>query len=305
MQGGGFRIDPADRPYAASEPDRAPPSWNPGDQRGLRLGATRLGVAALFMVVAAGGLWLAYSKGRSSAGSGGVPLIKADQTAMKVKPDNPGGVADDGGTPVYNVGATNGAKVEQLLPPPEQPLAKPPPDAVPAPAPVQAATANPAPAVSAAAPLAASPSGTVPSAANTSAAPVTAAPVASAPTVPAPAAPAPEIAEDTAPAPAAPPPKPAKKAEMPKQVAAAGGPLRIQIAATKDIASAHKEWARLKAAHGDVLGDLKAFGVRVDLGERGIFYRIQAGPIATRADASKRCAVLKQSGIGCIIVKQP
>lgn len=309
--GGGFRIDPADRPFATSEPDRAPESWNLGERSGFRIGFTRLGLAAAFMAVAAGGLWLAYSKGKSAVSGGGVPLIKADQTAMKSKPDNPGGVSEDGDTPVYSVNAGTGAKVEQLLPGPELPMTKPQPAPEVVPPPVVATTTAPAadtaPSAAAAPPTAA---GIAPSAAPTTA--IAAVPVAA----PAQSAPAQNtLAPIAAPAPESkpvavtpPPPKPAAPAVKapPKQVAAAGGgPLRIQIAATKDIGSAHKEWARLKAAHMDVLGDLKAFGVRVDLGDRGIFYRIQAGPIDTRADAMKRCAVLKQSGIGCIIVKQP
>lgn len=311
--GGGFRIDPADRPFATSEPDRAPESWNIGDRSALRVGLTRLGLAAIFMAVAAGGLWIAYSKGRSAV-SGGVPLIKADQTAMKVKPDNPGGVSEDGDTPVYSVNAGNGAKVEQLLPGPEQPMAKPQPIAEVAPPPVVQPPVVAPPAATGAAPPTVAASGS-----DKATAPSASAPPSASPTMPIAAAPVTEPAQATltpvATPPAEsqavaapPPPKPAAPLQVkaPKQVAAAGGgPLRIQIAATKDIGSAHKEWARLKAAHMDVLGDLKAFGVRVDLGDRGIFYRIQAGPIDNRADATKRCAVLKQSGIGCIIVKQP
>ena len=322
--GGGFRIDPADRPFATSEPERGADSWNVGDYSGFRVGFTRLVLALIFMAVAAGGLWMAYSKGKSAIAGGGVPLIKADQAAMKSKPDNPGGVSEDGDTPVYSVNAGNGAKVEQLLPGPEQPLPKPAPAPVPVappvvaasppmPGPVASTTAGPANGVIPASPTA--PTAAVPSPAPGAAAPVTApgqktlAPVAAPQTDDQQAvAEAPNPAVSPLPPPS-PKPKPAvgvPATKAPKQVAAAGGgTLRIQIAATKDIGSAHKEWARLKAAHMDVLGDLKAFGVRVDLGDRGIFYRIQAGPIDTRADAVKRCAVLKESGIGCIIVKQP
>lgn len=306
--GGGFRIDPADRPFATSEPDRPPDSWSLGERSGFRIGFARLGLAVAFMAVAAGGLWLAYSKGKSAVSGGGVPLIKADQTAMKSKPDNPGGVSEDGDTPVYSVNAGSGAKVEQLLPGPEQPMTKPQPAPEVVPPPAVAATAVPAPT----SPADAAPSATATTAATIAPNPAPTTAISSAP-VAAPAqatlAPIATPAPDSKPAAAPPPPPPAPVApavKAPKQVAAAGGgPLRIQIAATKDIGSAHKEWARLKAAHMDVLGDLKAFGVRVDLGDRGIFYRIQAGPIDTRADAVKRCAVLKQSGIGCIIVKQP
>jgi hypothetical protein len=303
-QGMGFRIDPADRPFAASEPERPPESWAPGAGGGLRFGLTRVAVAVVFMMVAAGGLWFAYSKGRSAASGGEVPLIRADQTAMKVKPDGPGGVSEDGDAPVYDVGATSGAKVEELLPGPEQPLPKPlpvvPPTAVAASPPTAATAAAPAPSVSI-------PPTAAPSTQTIAASPAPAGAPAAAVQ---PTSSKPSPAEGDAATP--PPPAAATSAAatssptLPTQVAvAATGALRIQIAATKDIASAHREWTRLKAAHKDVLGDLKAFGVRVDLGARGVFYRIQAGPIPTRADALHRCAVLKQSGIGCLIVRQP
>ena len=290
---GRFRIDPADRPFAVSEPEREPAPWVEGDGGGFGVGVRRLGIALLFMAVAAGGLWYAYSKGKSAAAGGGeVPLIKADQTAMKVKPDNPGGIREDGDAPVYNVGAASGGKVEQLLPAPEEPMAKPQPDVVPPPPPPAAAPVATAPAAAPAAP------------------PVVAEPPPSPPVaLPSPIAAAPPVTQEAPPPPVTPPeqvPPKATTEAVPKQIAVAGGgPVRIQIAATRDIASAHQEWNRMKAAHHDVLGDLKAFGVRVDLGAKGTFYRIQAGPIATRADALRRCAVLRQSRIGCIIVKQP
>ena len=84
--------------------------------------------------------------------------------------------------------------------------------------------------------------------------------------------------------------------------AATTGPLRIQIAATKDEASARAEFARLQKAHADLLGNLSATVVKADLGDKGTFYRIQAGPIADKAQADKLCGQLKPLGIGCIVV---
>jgi cell division septation protein DedD len=84
--------------------------------------------------------------------------------------------------------------------------------------------------------------------------------------------------------------------------AATTGPLRIQIAATKDEASARAEFARLQKAHADLLGNLTANVVKADLGDKGTFYRIQAGPIADKAQADKLCSQLKPLGIGCIVV---
>jgi hypothetical protein len=42
---------------------------------------------------------------------------------------------------------------------------------------------------------------------------------------------------------------------------------------------------------------------RVDLGDRGIFYRIQAGPVADAAAAERTCNELKRRGVGCLLVK--
>ncbi len=82
------------------------------------------------------------------------------------------------------------------------------------------------------------------------------------------------------------------------------GPLRIQIAATKDEATAQHEWDRLTKAHADLLGNLTETTVRADLGDRGIFYRVQAGPLPDAAAASKLCDQLKAVSIGCLVVRQ-
>src|SRR5262249_17473711 len=114
----------------------------------------------------------------------------------------------------------------------------------------------------------------------------------------------PEPAASTAPAKPASAPAPAKQA-APAKIAAAPagaprGPLRVQIAATKDEPSARAEFARLQKAHPDLLGNLSATMVKADLGDKGTFYRIQAGPIADKAQADKLCGQLKPLGIGCI-----
>ena len=42
---------------------------------------------------------------------------------------------------------------------------------------------------------------------------------------------------------------------------------------------------------------------RVDLGAKGIFYRVQAGPIADGNVAERSCAALKARHVGCLVVK--
>ena len=43
--------------------------------------------------------------------------------------------------------------------------------------------------------------------------------------------------------------------------------------------------------------------VRVDLGDKGIFYRIQAGTLADAGKAEQTCNELKRRKLGCILVK--
>jgi len=79
---------------------------------------------------------------------------------------------------------------------------------------------------------------------------------------------------------------------------------QIQIAAVRTPDRARSEWARLKSKHGDLLGDYSLNVVRVDLGPtRGIFYRLRAGPIAWEDVAKALCEDLGKRKVGCLIVR--
>src|SRR5712691_3247458 len=85
------------------------------------------------MALFAGGLWFAYVQGTRhpavSAPGDPVPLIRADDRPTKVKPDQPGGIANpDQNVSLYNE-KPGGAPVEKLLPAPEQPMPRPAPGA--------------------------------------------------------------------------------------------------------------------------------------------------------------------------------
>jgi len=289
QQDEGLSIDPSERPYYA------------GEEEPRRSGFIRNLLVICVMLGCAGAIYFAYNKGKQAGvGPGGaVPLIRADQDPTKRKPDDAGGSTPDQDKLVYNPNDPNGGKVERLLPPPEQPLPKP----VPAPGayeplPVQ----NIAPA---AAPQAAPPTAAVGVATNNASQQANATGLMSAPAgakaVPGIEIPPLQPAQATPgkPVPLTPPAHPAT---VPAVAPAATGPLRIQIAATKDEASARAEFARLQKAHADLLGNLSATVVKADLGDKGTFYRIQAGPIADKAQADKLCGQLKPLGIGCIVV---
>jgi cell division septation protein DedD len=81
----------------------------------------------------------------------------------------------------------------------------------------------------------------------------------------------------------------------------AGGYL-IQIAAFKDEATAQSEAQGFKAKGGELLADTQQIIQRADLGEKGVYFRVQYGPFASKGAASARCADLKSRGLNCIIV---
>jgi cell division septation protein DedD len=286
--GGGWRIDPEERPFYSD------------DEELPRRGVTayiRPVIYGLFALGCAGALWFAYNKGRDvgAAGNGTVPLIRADQTATKVKPTDTGGEdVPDQDKLVYNP-SQPGAKVERLLPPPEQPLAKPLPPSSDAGAPLPVEQIGPTAAPKEAPP---SPAGDQIKTVTTSGSLGTLSASQLPPNAPATADAVPPPRATNKPVPLA----PAKPA--PQQVAAAGGgSFRVQVAATRDDATARSEWERLKKAHEDLLGDLSPTVVKADLGDKGVFYRVQAGPVADHDKAEKLCGELKKFAIACIIVK--
>ena len=80
----------------------------------------------------------------------------------------------------------------------------------------------------------------------------------------------------------------------------AGG-WRVQIASVKTEDIAKSTWARLQAAHGDVLANLRMQPTKVDLGDKGVWYRVQAGPLDEK-QAQSVCGTLKTRKTDCVAV---
>ena len=78
------------------------------------------------------------------------------------------------------------------------------------------------------------------------------------------------------------------------------GGARIQLASVRSEEAARQEWDRIRRANPDLLGSVSATPVRADLGDKGVFYRLQTAPIA---DADRVCGELKRRNIGCIIAR--
>lgn len=82
---------------------------------------------------------------------------------------------------------------------------------------------------------------------------------------------------------------------------AAGG-FRVQIGSYRSEAGALGGWNILRNAHGSLLRDLSPTIVSADLGARGVFHRLQAGPFVTRGAADTLCNSLKARNQGCLVV---
>jgi SPOR domain len=228
--------------------------------RGLIAGLVVVVVVGVF----AGGLWFAYQQGLrhggGSTGAADIPLIRADERPTKVKPENPGGMEVPDRDKL--IYTQKRPTVEHLLPPPEKPMARP----------------------------------TAPSAAAPSGSPqpplMTAAAGASNP------GPQPQSQQPAGklPAKAGSAAATAAKPAAPQQT----GGARIQLASVRSEEAARQEWNRIRRANPDLLGSASANFVRADLGDKGVFYRLQTAPIV---DAERVCGELKQRNVGCIIAR--
>ena len=81
------------------------------------------------------------------------------------------------------------------------------------------------------------------------------------------------------------------------------GGTRLQVGSVRSEDAARQEWERIKRKNSDILGSLSATPVRADLGDKGVYYRIQTAPVADPAAAERLCSQLKQRNIGCIIAR--
>jgi hypothetical protein len=83
-----------------------------------------------------------------------------------------------------------------------------------------------------------------------------------------------------------------------------GGRAHLQLTSVREEEVAWQEWKRLQARFPDVLKALSAQVVRVEIPERGIFYRLIAGPV-TKESGSAACRTLRDQGRDCIVRTQP
>ena len=238
------------------------------------------GVRAALLALAVAGLvggswWAGHRNAPATQDGGAVPEIHPDTAPVKEPPKDPGGLVVPGQDSVLLNRDAKG-KPEELLPPAEAVKLRPAP---PEPPPESAANAPTPPAGLSTPPLNGAPQATSP-----------------APTITPPMTP--QVAIN--PPAAATPPLAATPKAPPPLVA---GSFRLQLGALKTEEAAKGEWLKLQRQNSDVLGKLSLSVSRVELGAKGTYYRIQAGPIADEAKAAQDCAALKSRKIACILVK--
>ncbi|MCC6948923.1 MAG: SPOR domain-containing protein [Bradyrhizobiaceae bacterium] len=100
---------------------------------------------------------------------------------------------------------------------------------------------------------------------------------------------------------ALPPQQPAPAPAIAVSAPPPAGSYVVQVAAQKTEADAQATWQSLQQRFPTILSGQQAQIRRVDLGERGIFYRAQVGPFSSRAQASEVCQSLKAAGGECVI----
>lgn len=240
---------------------------------------------AVLILVFGGVVFLAYRQGINQVSTGEPPILRADNSPDKVVPENPGGttVPHQDKTIYDRIARDNESSeenVEHLLPRAEEPVeVKKAEEAAPA---IEAAPLTP-PAAESAAPVAeaGTPANIIPPASQQADAANAGQPVA-APVEPAP------VEE----------PKPVEQPTTPMNVS--GGGFVVQLAALRDEATALSTFKKLQAKFPGELGSLASDIERADLGEKGIYFRLRAGPL-NKAQAQTICTALSAQGQGCFV----
>ena len=270
-----------------------------------------IAAAALLIVVA-----IALSQSATdevARGPADAPLIEAQDEPFKVSPVNPGGM-EVPNRDILLYERLHGAKadkrvLERLMPEAEQPQTPPA-----APRPTQMAeTSSASEADSSLAPdepgieLLVEPPlpepSARPTAETTKVRPAVAADSKLSPSPPPPAVvttpakPAPSAQVKVATAPAS-----VSSATQPDKPASGKG-FQLQLLSSRSADEAKGAWARLRDKNADVLGPLSPSVARANLGDRGTFYRLRAGPVASESKARSICDSLSARGVSCLVVR--
>lgn len=101
-----------------------------------------------------------------------------------------------------------------------------------------------------------------------------------------------------------PAPTPAPTPEL-TPAATQGQDYMVQLSAVRSRAIARGNYTALQQKYDDLLGRRDALITRTDLGEKGIYYRVNVPGFADKTAANAFCATLKKRGQDCLVRKQP
>ena len=96
---------------------------------------------------------------------------------------------------------------------------------------------------------------------------------------------------------------PAPIARAAKPAAAASGSYAVQVSSQRSEAEARAAFRSLQAKYPNLLGGRQALIHKVELGEKGTYYRAMVGPFANANEASTLCGGLKAAGGQCLVQK--
>ncbi len=100
------------------------------------------------------------------------------------------------------------------------------------------------------------------------------------------------------------PARPSPAPKTPATEAKTAPAYKVQVAAVRSLARVQGEWERLRRKNSDLLGNLTLSVAKASLGpEKGVFYRLRAGPVADEAAARALCAKLAKRKVGCLVVR--
>ena len=130
------------------------------------------------------------------------------------------------------------------------------------------------------------------------------------PRAPSPLTLAPQTGADSAEGQSAPPPStrmaalpPASAAPTHSAAASAEGGYVVQVSSQRSDGEAQASFKTLQSKYPNVLGGRSPLIRRVDLGEKGVYYRAQVGPFDSIDQANQVCGSLKAAGGQCIVQK--
>ena len=236
----------------------------------------RRAMTLLIAVVSLGGfgavvIW-SYDADNGASGDRVVPLIKAEKSPIRRRPDKPGGMTiPDRDKEVFRRVDRDQEqpRVENLLPPPENVVNRPPPlKSPPVPRPIIVGAMD------------LKNNGTMAGKRP--------------PAIP--------IATENPKLAGIPPPSAIKSVRS--KPAGSGQTFRVQIASLRTRAAILDSWSKLKTAHPDLFAKLSLTVAKADLGRvKGTYYRLQAGPLVDAAAARSLCDRIKRRKLGCIVVR--